>query len=76
METEEEEEKCTWNLKKVGGWEEYEKQTHMVPNKVEEIIENENISINECMKRIENLDNKVKFTAFGKTRKIQVKKKL
>ena len=29
-EKEEEVEKCTWNLKKVGGWEEYEKQTNMV----------------------------------------------
>ena len=46
------------------------------PDHVESIIEDGDISVDECMKKIDNLNNKVKFTAFGKTRKTQAKKKL
>ena len=76
MEQEEEEETCTWNLRKLGGWEEYENQTNMVASQLERIVEDDHISIDECMRKIDNLNNKVKFTAFGKTRITQAKKKL
>ena len=62
---EEEEERSDWNLRKIGGWEEYEKQTDNIASKVESILENEDISVDERMRRIEKVDNKAKFAAFG-----------
>ena len=66
-----EEETSTWNLRKEGGWEEYKELTEKCAYKVEEIVNNSDISIEECMKKIDKVNNMVKFGSFGKTRKNQ-----
>ena len=68
-------ESCTWNLRKEGGWQEYKEQTEKVASIVEDIIKDDDISIEECMTKTEKVNNKVKFTAFGKTRKSSARRK-
>ena len=55
-----------WNLKKLGGWEKYKKKTDDVSDQVKNIIANENYSIDEVMKKVQKIEEKVKFAAFGK----------
>ena len=70
-----EEDKCTWNLQKEGGWEEYKKQTDKMSSKMTDIVEDDTLTIEDCMKEVDKVNNKVKFSAFGKTRKTNVRKK-
>ena len=58
-----------WNLNKLGGWDEYKNKTDEVSNQVIEIVDDENYTIDEVMKRVQKVEDKVKFAAFGKTRK-------
>ena len=63
-EVEQEEERCTWNFKKAGGWERYAEETSAVAEMVAEIIEDETLTIEECMRRVNKVNDKVKFGAF------------
>ena len=65
-----------WNLKMEGGWKEFKKETEAVAEKVKDTVEDETLSVEECMGKINAIENKVKFKSFGKTRKTQVSKKL
>ena len=38
-----------------------------IADKINNIVDNDKITIDEAIKRIDNLENKVKFKAFGKT---------
>ena len=60
--------KPTWNRGKPGGWELYESTTNEAAEKIEKVTEDDEIDINEVMKKIEIIDTKVKFKAFGKTK--------
>ena len=56
-----------WNVNKPGGWAIYERITDEIADKINNIVDNDKITIDEAIKRIDNLENKVKFKAFGKT---------
>ena len=58
----------TWNLGKPGGWDLYEKLTDKAAEKVKAIAEDPNTNIESKMKKVESIENKIKFTAFGKTK--------
>ena len=57
----------TWNLGRPGGWELYEKLTNEAANKVITIAEEKDDDINAKMKKIEVIEKKIKFQAFGKS---------
>ena len=63
----------TWNLGKPGGWEVYEELTNKVADKIEDIVQNNNID--EAIKTIDRIDNQIKFSAFGKSRSNSAKAK-
>jgi hypothetical protein len=65
-----------WNLHKQGGWEVYAKKTKEVADKIEEIVNNQGDNIEEVMQKVQKIENKVKFSAFGKTRKLGSNRKL
>lgn len=54
---------------------EYQKDTAAAAGKIQNIVDNVDISIEDCMTKIESVNNKIKFTSFGKTSKTTVKKK-
>ena len=58
----------TWNLGKPGGWEVYQKITDTRAKEIDAIIEKDDIPIDVLMKKIDKIDNEIKFKAFGKTR--------
>ena len=45
----------TWNLNKPGGWEIYKKKTKEVAQKVEEIVNNEEDTVEQIMIKVEKL---------------------
>ena len=57
-----------WNKGKPGGWEAYEKLMDEKADKIEKIIEDSDINIENVMKEIDEIDKKIKFQAFGKTK--------
>ena len=57
-----------WNLAKPNGWEKYKKVSGDVADQMVDIIENRDLPIEKVIKKIDNLQDKFKFTAFGKTR--------
>ena len=59
---------CSWNLQKPGGWDAYEKLSDENNEKMDAVIEDESLNIENVMRKIEAMDNKLKFKAFGKTR--------
>merc|ERR1712101_51018 len=56
-----------WNVNKPGGWSIYERITDEIADEINSIVDNDKITIDEAIKRIDTLENKVKFKAFGKT---------
>ena len=64
-----EQEICTWNLKKEGGWERFSKLTEANKDKVDDVVSDKTTTIEEKMKMFNTIDRKVKFQSFGKTRK-------
>ena len=57
-----------WNLGKPGGWESYKDMTDSAANDIENIVLNEEMEIDKVIKKIETVNNDIKFKAFGKTR--------
>ena len=55
-----------WNLSKEGGWNNYLKLTDEYSEKVDKIVENDDLTIEQKYKKFEDLHNKIKFKAFGK----------
>ena len=55
-----------WNLAKDGGWEEYRKGSEKIEEKILGVVGNHEISIEEKMKEIDKIHNKVKYKSFGK----------
>ena len=56
-----------WNLNNPGGWDKYETLTAKAADEVEEAIDNET-DIDKVVKKINVIETKIKFKAFGKTR--------
>ena len=58
-----------WNLRKPGGWEAFKVKTDELAEKLENIVEDKEKSIEDVMENVIKLENKAKFSSFGKTRK-------
>ena len=58
----------TWNLGKPGGWKDYKDMTDTAAQSIENIVLNNALEIDAVVKKIETIDNDIKFKAFGKTR--------
>ena len=59
------EKEASWNLLKPGGWDSYKTLTKEAAKKLKEIAEDNELGANE--KKLEALEDKIKFKAFGKT---------
>ena len=57
-----------WNVGKPDGWKIYEEVTNESADKLADIVEDEQTSINQKMKKMLALETKIKFQAFGKSR--------
>ena len=63
------EKETVWNLRKPGGWEAYKVKTDELADKLEQLVDDEEVSIEKVMSNVIKLENKAKFSSFGKTRK-------
>ena len=70
------EKETSWNLNKPGAWQIYKEKPKEAADKLEEIITNENNSIEDIMKKLDKQENKAKYTAFGKTRNPSLNRKI
>ena len=61
------EKEVRWNLSKKNGWERYKQLTEANCEKIATLAEDEKLDIESVMSRIEAIENKIKFKAFGKT---------
>jgi exonuclease III len=61
-----EERKTVWNFAKEGGWNRYKLLTEEYGDAFEKMVENEESTIDENMKKFDKLHEKIKFRAFGK----------
>ena len=57
-----------WNTSKPGGWETFEETGEREAARIAEIVEDEGYSREEVMEKVEKVHNKMKWTAFGKTK--------
>ena len=62
-----------WNKQKPGGWEAYEKETDAAKEKIEDIINDTERSVDDVMKKLDSLQTKIKHATLGKT-KLKTKK--
>ena len=60
--------KPSWNTQKPGAWDRYKEESNRVAEKIEMIIEDEGFEEEEVMEKIDRIQTKLKFTAFGKTK--------
>ena len=58
----------SWNLKKEKGFENYKEETKKIAGRINYIIKDNSLDIEECMTKIDAENNKAKWAAFGKTR--------
>ena len=57
-----------WNKQKPGGWEAYKVMTYAAQNRMEKIIGDDDNSIEEVMKKLDKLQEKIKHATLGKTK--------
>ena len=57
-----------WNTSKPGGWKAFEEAGERQASKIVQIVEDEGYSSEEIMDKVEKVNNKMKWTAFGKTK--------
>ena len=58
----------SWNLSKPDGWKKYTVLTEIASEKMDKVIENEELTIEEVSEKIGKMETKIKFQAFGKTK--------
>ena len=58
----------SWNLQRPGGWQLYEELTNQEAEKILDIVEDTSVQIDEVVKKVEAIETKIKFRAFGKTK--------
>ena len=63
-----EERPATWNLGKPGGWEKYEQFSKEAAEKIEKVLEKEDLETEDVMKEVDKIEEKLKFRSFGKTK--------
>jgi hypothetical protein len=59
---------CRWNLLKPGGWEKYKEVSDDFASKMDVIIENKSLNIEDVMMKVDKIMDKIKYSAFGKTK--------
>ena len=59
---------AVWNLRKPGGWETYKKLTDDIAEDLEKLVENNDIDIDTIVRRADDIQERVRFKAFGKTK--------
>ena len=64
-----------WKFNAPDGWNKYEAMTNEIKSKMDTIIDDNSLSIDEVKKRTDALQNKVKFRAFGKSKPVTEKAK-
>ena len=64
-----------WKLNTPGAWEKYEIITNQIQSKMDKLIENKSLTIEQVKEKIDNLQTKVKFQAFGKSKPVTEKTK-
>ena len=69
----EQKKESTWNLKKTKAWDVYKEVSNKYADKLEEVIEDRNLNMEEVIKKAEKLQDAIKYTAFGKTKVISKK---
>ena len=57
-----------WNVLKPGGWERYRDVSDDYADKMEEIIKDRRLNNEEVMEKIDKIQDKIKYIAFGKTK--------
>ena len=62
-----------WNLNKPKSWDRYKLLSNKAACKMMKIINNEELNINEVVEKMNNIDNKIRFKSFGKTKLIHNK---
>ena len=55
-----------WNLEKEGGWEEYKRLSQNISGKIEEVVDDKNISVQEVKHKFDKIHKKILFQSFGK----------
>ena len=58
----------SWKLNIPEGWKTYQRLSDEISGKMDDIIENTSLSIEEVKKRVDTLQTKIKFQSFGKTK--------
>ena len=61
------EKEVRWNLSKKNGWERYKQLTEANSDKIANLVQDDELDIERLMTKIEGIENKIKFKAFGKT---------
>ena len=56
-----------WNLFKPGGWEAYKEVSDSFADDINRIVDDERVTVDEMIGKIDKIQEKVKFKAFGKT---------
>ena len=69
------EQTSTWNLNKLNGWTKFKELQVAVKEKTDKIISDKTLTIDEVDKKINNIQTKIKFQSFGKTKPVTEKKK-
>ena len=62
----EDEKEMRWNLKKKDGWSEYKRLSENISKKIEEVVDDKNMSVQEVKSKFDQIHNKILFQAFGK----------
>ena len=57
-----------WNKRRPGGWEAYEKETDAAKENMEKVINDEEIKIEDVMKKLDAIQTKIKHATLGKTK--------
>ena len=70
------EKEVRWNLSKKNGWERYKQLTEANCDKIANLVQDEELDIERLMTKIEGIENKIKFKAFGETKGQQERKLL
>ena len=60
--------KMNWNTQKPGAWDKYKLESNKVAGKIDLIAGDEGFGEEEVMEKIDKIQTKLKFTAFGKTK--------
>ena len=65
---------ASWNVNKPGAWEDYEKISDEEAEKIEELADDETMTNEEIMNKVDKIENKMKYKSFGKSKPKSKKK--